>query len=80
MNDRQRPQNRTQMDIWLYRMIIAGLGLTLIATVVGAIVLASTGESISDAVVPFGAAVIGGMAGFPVPTNLNRQPSQRSVC
>jgi len=53
-------------------MIIAPLGLTLISTVVGAIVLASTGESMPDAVVAFGAAVIGGMAGFLVRTNMNR--------
>jgi LPXTG-motif cell wall-anchored protein len=72
MNGRQQPQNRTQRDIWLYRMIFAILGLTPITTMGGAIVLASTGESMPDAVVALGAAVIGGLAGFLVLTNLNR--------
>ena len=72
MNNRMQQPNRPQKDIWLYRMIIGALGLTVIATVVGAIVLASTGLSIPDAVVALGAAAIGGMAGFLVPTHLNR--------
>ena len=63
---------RPQKDIWLYRMIIAALGITVVATVVGAILLASTGLSIPDAVVALGSAAIGGMAGFLVPTHLNR--------
>lgn len=67
-------ENRPQKDkdIWLYRMIIAALGVTLVATVVGAIVLASTGLATPDAVVALGSAAIGGMAGFLVPTHLNR--------
>lgn len=72
MNNPLHPQNRLQKDIWLYRMIIAALGLTVIATVIGAILLASTGTSIPDAVVALGSAAIGGMAGFLVPTHLNR--------
>jgi hypothetical protein len=63
---------RPQKDIWLYRMIIAALAVTVIVTVVGAILLASTGVSLPDAVVALGAAAIGGMAGFLVPTHLNR--------
>lgn len=66
--DNRRPQK----DTWLYRMIIAALGATVIVTVVGAIMLASTGLSIPDAVVALGSAAIGGMAGFLVPTHLNR--------
>lgn len=65
-------ENPTPKDIWLYRMIIAALGVTLVATVVGAIVLAITGRSAPDAIVALGSAAIGGMAGFLVPTHLNR--------
>jgi|WetSurMetagenome_2_1015567.scaffolds.fasta_scaffold263924_3 hypothetical protein len=72
MNGHQQLQNRTQGDIQLYRMIFAVSGLTVITTMVGAIFLTSHGESIPDAVVALGAAVIGGLAGFRVPTNLNR--------
>ena len=64
--------NHPQKDIWLYRMIIAALGVTLVATVVGAIVLASTGQNPPDAIVALGSAAVGGMAGFLVPTHLNR--------
>jgi len=72
MNNHPQPQNRLPKDIWLYRMIIAALGVTVIATVAGAIILAGTGKSMPDAIVALGAAAIGGMAGFLVPTNLNR--------
>ena len=72
MNNHVAQPNRPQKDIWLYRMIIGALGVTVIVTVVGAIVPASTGLSIPDAVVALGSAAIGGMAGFLVPTYLNR--------
>jgi hypothetical protein len=65
-------ENSTPKNLWLYRMIIAALGITLVATVGGAIVLASTGQSASDAIIALGAAAIGGMAGFLVPTHLSR--------
>jgi hypothetical protein len=29
-------RNRKQKDVWLYRMFIAALGLTLVASVIGA--------------------------------------------
>jgi hypothetical protein len=65
-------KNRNQKDVWLYRMIIAALGLTLVASVVGAITLAITGQSTPELLVALGSAAIGGLAGFLVPTHLNR--------
>lgn len=59
-------------DVWIHRMIIAAFGLTVVAIVIGAILLAATGGSLPEAVVALGAAAIGGMAGFLVPTQLNR--------
>jgi hypothetical protein len=65
-------KNRNQKDIWIYRMIIAALGLTLVASVVGAITLAMTGQSTPELLIALGSAAIGGLAGFLVPTHLNR--------
>ena len=65
-------KNRNQKDVWLYRMIIATLGLTVVASVVGAITLAMTGQSTPELLVALGSAAIGGLAGFLVPTHLNR--------
>jgi hypothetical protein len=63
-------KNESEKDVWLYRMIIAALGLTLVATVVGAIALAMTKQPTPDALVALGSAAIGGLAGFLVPTQL----------
>jgi hypothetical protein len=63
-------KNESEKDVWLYRMIIAALGLTLAAAVVGAIVLAMTKQPAPDALVALGSAAIGGLAGFLVPTQL----------
>lgn len=65
-------KNRQEQDIWLYRMIVATLGITVVASVVGAITLAMTGESAPDVLVALGSAAIGGLAGFLVPTHLKR--------
>ena len=65
-------KNRNQKDVWLYRMIVATLGLTVVASVVGAITLAMSGESTPEVLVALGSAAIGGLAGFLVPTHLNR--------
>lgn len=65
-------KNRNQKDIWLYRIIVAALGLTVVVSVVGAIVLAMTNQSTPEALVALGSAANGGLAGFLVPTHLNR--------
>jgi hypothetical protein len=65
-------KNRKDRDVWLYRMIVATLGLTVVASVVGAIALAMTGGNTPEVLVALGSAAIGGLAGFLVPTQLNR--------
>lgn len=67
-----RKKSRQQKDAWLYRMIIAALGLTLVTSVIGAITLAMTGQSTPELLVALGSAAIGGLAGFLVPSHLNR--------
>ena len=63
---------RPQKDFWLYRMIIPAHVVTVVVTVVGAVLLVSTGLSMPDAVVALGSAAIGHMAGFLVLTHLKR--------
>lgn len=65
-------KNSKDKDVWLYRMIVATLGLTVVASVVGAIALTMTGENTPEVLVALGSAAIGGLAGFLVPTQLNR--------
>jgi hypothetical protein len=73
MKNRKDPmRKREDQDIWLYRMIVATLGLTVVASVVGAVTLAMTGESAPEILVALGSAAIGGLAGFLVPNHFNR--------
>jgi len=64
--------DHTQKDIWLYRMIVAALGLTMVVSILGAIGLAMTGKPIPEVLVALGSAAIGGLAGFLVPSHLHR--------
>jgi len=64
--------NRMEKDIWLYRMVVAVLGVTVVASVVGAITLAMTGQSTPEVIVALGSGAIGGLAGLLAPSPLNR--------
>ena len=61
--------NRQEKDIWLYRMVVVVLGLILVASVVGAIALAISGQSTPQVIVA--SAVIGGLAGLLASSSLN---------
>jgi len=65
-------EDHTQRDIWLYRMIVATLGLTIVVSILGAIGLAMTSKQIPEVLVALGSAAIGGLAGFLVPSHLHR--------
>ena len=64
--------DHTQKDIWLYRMIVAALGLTIVVSIPGAIGLAMTGQPIPEIFVALGSAAIGSLAVFLVPSHLHR--------
>ena len=64
--------NRMEKDIWLYRMVVAVLGLTVVASVVGAIALAKSGQSTPEVIVALGSAAVGGLAGLLAPSPLSR--------
>lgn len=55
-------------DRWIYRMVVVALGLTVVISVVGGIVLGIAGQTIPDGVVALGSAALGGLAGLLVPS------------
>ena len=65
-------EDHTQKDIWIYRIIVLALGLTVVVSILGAIGLAMTGKTIPGVLVALVSAAIGGLAGFLVPSHLHR--------
>jgi hypothetical protein len=59
-------------DIWLYRIVVMVLGLTVMACLIGAIVLTMNDQSTPEVVVALGSAAIGGLAGLLAPSPLKR--------
>jgi hypothetical protein len=64
-------RNQLQNDSWLY-CLVAVLGLTVVGSITGAIVLALGGQSTPEVLVALGSAAIGGLAGPLAPSPLNR--------
>lgn len=67
-------KNHLYNDIWLYRIVVAVLGLTVVVSVVSAIVLTLSGASTPEVciAVALGSAAIGGLAGLLAPSPMNR--------
>jgi hypothetical protein len=59
-------------DLWIYRLVVTVLGLTVIACVVGAITLAMARLETPELLVALGSAAIGGLAGLLAPTPTGR--------
>jgi hypothetical protein len=65
-------KNHLYNDVWLFRIVVAVLGLTVVGSVVGAILLALSGQSTPEVLVALGSAAIGGLAGLLAPSPFNR--------
>ena len=65
-------KNHLHNDIWLYRIVVAVLGITVVASILGAIALAMSGQSTPEVLIALGSAAIGGLAGLLAPSPLNR--------
>lgn len=61
-----------QTDVWIYRMVVAALGLAVLTGVVGAIVLAMAGKAIPEVLVALGSAAVGALAGLLAPSPAGR--------
>ncbi|MFZ1081847.1 MAG: hypothetical protein WAO19_07970 [Candidatus Kryptoniota bacterium] len=57
-----------QSDVWIYRMVVAFLGLTVLAGVIGAIILSMSGKSTPEVLVALGSAAVGALAGLLAPS------------
>lgn len=64
--------NQSESDKWLYRIVAMVLGLTVMACLIGAIVLTMNDQSTPEVVVALGSAAIGGLAGLLAPSPIKR--------
>lgn len=62
---------RRQSDVRIYRLVVVMVGLAVIASVVGAIVLALAGQSTLGVVVALALATVGSLAGLLAPSPWN---------
>ena len=63
---------RSEKDVWIFRLVVVSLGLCMLASLVGAIVLAAQGTETPEILVALGSAAVGGLAGLLAPSPLNR--------
>ena len=61
-----------QNDPWIYRMVVAALGLAVLIGVIGAIILAMAARPIPEVLVALGSAAVGALAGLLAPSPMNR--------
>lgn len=66
-----KTQNQNR-DVWLYRIVVIALGLSALASLIGAILLATQDRNPPELLVALGSAAIGGLAGLLAPSPLNR--------
>jgi hypothetical protein len=59
-------------DVWVYRIVVIALGLCVLASLIGAIMLAIQDRSTPELLVALGSAAVGGLAGLLAPSPLNR--------
>jgi uncharacterized membrane protein YraQ (UPF0718 family) len=73
MSTSVNPQRTQNQDVWMYRLVIAILGILLIVIVSGAIMLTASDKAIPDFMISFGSYVIGAFTGLLVPVPPRRQ-------
>ncbi|AEA47572.1 hypothetical protein [Archaeoglobus veneficus] len=55
-------------DVWIYRIVVIALGLTVLAVVIGAIVITMVDKTTPDVLVALGSAAVGALAGLLAPS------------
>ena len=63
-------KHHTQPDVWLYRIVVI-LGLTVVVSVAGTILMTMADQSTPEVIVALGSAAIGGLTGLSTPSPLN---------
>jgi len=57
-----------QWDVWIYRMVVGTLGLAVLASIIGAIVIAMSGKELPQIMVAIGSSAVGALAGLLAPS------------
>jgi hypothetical protein len=57
-----------ERDVWIYRIVVSVLGLTVILSVAGAILLVSIDKKTPEVLVALGSAAVGALAGLLAPS------------
>jgi hypothetical protein len=57
-----------ESDVWIYRMVVAAVGLVLLISVIGIITLSMQGKPLPDVLVALVSAALGGLTGLMTPT------------
>ncbi len=57
-----------QWDVWIYRIVVSTLGLTVLASIIGAIVIAMAAKELPQILVALGSAAVGALAGLLAPS------------
>jgi hypothetical protein len=65
-------KTRLPQDVWVYRIVVVALALAVMASLVGAIILAIEGRPTPELLVALGSAAVGGLAGLLAPSPLNK--------
>lgn len=61
-----------QSDVWIYRIVVLALGLAVLVSVIGAIILAGLRNPIPEILVAIGSAAVGALAGLLAPSPVGR--------
>lgn len=61
-----------QSDVWIYRMVVAALGLTVLIAMIGSVVLGARNLAFPDAALALGSAAVGALAGLLAPSPAGR--------
>jgi hypothetical protein len=71
------PPPPLQTDVWIYRVVVGALGLTVLLTIAGSIYLTALGQGdgrkVPEVLVAIGSAAVGALAGLLAPS-----PTQKS--
>lgn len=73
--DTLRPElSPLQWDPWIYRLVVAFLGLTVLSTVVGGLLISAfSGSTVSEGIIALGSAAVGALAGLLAPSPTSKQ-------
>lgn len=69
---KSQPRPQPDKDIWVYRIVVITLGLSVLASLVGGILLATQDRQPPELLVALGSAAVGGLAGLLAPSPISK--------